>query len=127
MNVRALRQSDIPVLRTMAEKNGFPYPDFGGAKLEAVRVLVDDDDQPMMAAAAERRVQLYLWCGDFERPLAKVHALRILHEEMAEALKKKGYHEADAFLPPAIADRLGRRLMKTFGWVKNWPSWARRF
>ena len=77
-----------------------------------------------MACAAERLVQLYLWCGEFERPHAAVYALRLLHEAMAAELQRKGYQSAEAFLPPTLAARFARRLEKTFGWRLNWPSWT---
>ena len=125
MHTRALKQSDIPILRQMAEVSGFPYPD--PLKLEAIRVVVDDEDRPIMAAGAERLIQAYLWCGDFQRPHAKVFALRLLHEDMIARLKAKGYDGIEAFLPPTLAKRFARRLEKTFGWKPNWPSWNRSF
>lgn len=123
MTVRYLQEGDKPTLQAMAEASGFPYPEFDAT--EAVLVVVDDNNRPLMAVAAERICQIYLWCGHFERPLAKVHAMRMLHEAMGEVLKQKGYVGADAFLPPSIAKRFSRRLEKSFGWVKNWPSWNR--
>lgn len=124
MRTRALKNSDIPALRAMAEASGFPYPDLSAARLEAVVVVVDEEDRPLMACAAERLVQLYLWSGAFERPHAKVYALRLLHEAMAEELRRKGYTSAEAFLPPTLAKRFARRLEKMFGWAKNWESWT---
>ena len=127
MTVRALKASDLPALRAMADAIGFPYPELTEEHLEAVRVLVDDDDRPMMAVAAKRLVELYLWCGDFKRPLAKLHAIRMLDEDMSEILRRKGYHQAEAFLPPTVAKRFARRLEKSFGWRKNWQSWVKGF
>jgi len=124
MHVRALKQSDIPILRQMAEASGFPYPD--PLKLEAVRVVADDEDRPLMAAGAERLIQAYLWCGDFQRPHAKVFALRMLHDDMVVRLRAKGWTEINCFLPPAKALQFGRRLERTFSWVRNWPSWYRK-
>ena len=125
MHVRGLKISDIPILRQMAEASGFPYPD--PLKLEAIRVVADDEDRPIMAAGAERLIQAYLWCGDFQRPHAKVFAMRLLQDEMIAALKAKGYDSIEAFIPPTLAKRFARRLVKTFGWKPNWPSWERRF
>jgi hypothetical protein len=125
MHTRPLQTSDIPALMEMAQKSGYPYPDFSSARAEAFIVVVDDDDQPLMACFAERLVQLYLICGEMKRPLANVHAVRLLHEAMAPILKKQGYASVEAFLPPTLAERFGRRLVKTFGWTRNWPSWNR--
>ena len=126
MRTRQLRESDIPILRAMADASGFPYPDLAAARLEAVLVVVDDEDCPLMACAAERLVQVYLWSGKFERPLAKVFALRLLHESMAKELRRLGYTFSEVFLPPSIAKRFARRLEKTFNWRPNWPSWTHR-
>lgn len=124
MRVRELRESDIPILRAMAEASGFPYPELSTARLEAILIVVDDENHPIMACAAERLVQLYLWSGEFERPHAKVFALRLLHEAMATELRNKGYTSAEAFLPPSLAKRFSRRLEKMFHWRPNWPSWT---
>ena len=126
MRTRPLRDSDIPTLRELAQASGYPYPDLAGP-LEAVVVLADDEDQPVMAVAAKRLVELYLWCGKGMTPHENIAALRLLHEGMMEELKAKGYDEVNAFLPPQIAGKFGRRLVRTFGWVKGWPNWCRRF
>lgn len=120
MTVRDLRSSDIPILQAM--QGEFPYPDDPLDSLESVRVVVDDDDKPLMAVGAKRLVELYLWCGNLERPLAKMYALRLLHEDMAKELKKLGYNAVEAFLPPPVAKRFARRLQKSFGWRPNAPS-----
>jgi hypothetical protein len=125
MRVRSLKASDIPILKAMAEASGYPYPDPCG--LEAIQVVVDEGDRPLMAVGAERILQLYLWSGRFDRPLAKLHCLRLIHETMAIELRNLGYHSSEVFLPPAIADKFGARLERTFGWIKNWQSWNKRF
>ena len=124
MITRTLKPSDIPILRSFADASGFPYPDLAAAHMEAVVVVADDDDRPVMACAAERLVQLYLYCGEFKRPHAKVFALRLIHEAMAAELKRKGYASAEAFIPPTLAKRFSNRLEKIFGWRRNWPSWT---
>jgi hypothetical protein len=78
-----------------------------------------------MAAAAEQIWQMYLWCGA-GNPHEKVSALRMLHEELALCFKRKGIESVEAFLPPSLAERFGRRLERMFGWTRNWSSWNRR-
>lgn len=124
MIVRDLKQTDISILRAMAQRAGYPYPDPTDS-LELIRVVADQDDKPLMAAAGKKLVELFLWPGELERPHASVHALRLLHLDMAETLKVRGYKSAEAFLPPAIADKFGRRLETTFGWKRNWASYGR--
>jgi hypothetical protein len=125
MRTRALRSTDIPALQAMAAESGLPYPDLT-APLESVVVVVDAEDQPVMAGMAEKRVQGYLLCGELGTA-EKLRGLRMLHAAMADDLGRKGYREIDGFLPPAFAEKFGRRLERSFGWVRNWPSWAKTF
>ncbi len=127
MTIRPLEATDIPTLKALAEATGFPYPDLDSPDLEAVSVVADHSGHPVMAVGAKRIVELYLWCGRGMAPHEKIAALRLLHESMISELCSKGYNEANVFLPPMIAGKFGKRLEKTFGWVRNWPSWARRF
>ncbi|MGA7885894.1 MAG: hypothetical protein WCA44_09135 [Acidobacteriaceae bacterium] len=123
MKVRDFRESDVAMLRAM--QGDYPYPDF--ERFERVLVVVNDEDNPVMAAGAEQILQMYLWAREFDRPMVKIHALRLLHEHMATELRGMGYHSVEAFLPPSIAEKFGRRLERTFRWAKNWPSWTRAF
>lgn len=125
MIVRPLQPSDVPILRGMAERSGYPYPDPLEA-LEIIRVVADDDNKPLAAAAGKKLVEVYFWTGSFERPHAKLHAIRLLHDTMGPELKAMGYSFVEAGLPPEIEAVFGKRL-KEFGWFKNaWPSWGRR-
>lgn len=127
MTARSYKLSDFPALSAMAEAAGFPYPQLASEPMETVVVVVDDDNHVVMAVAAKRLVELYLYCGEGMAPHQSLAAIRILHDAVAEELRAKGYNEVNVFLPPPIAARFGRRLERTFQWVKNWPSWARHF
>jgi len=129
MRVRWLEASDLPELEKMHERAGFdyPFPDLTSEKFEAIAVVADDRNRPLMAAAAERILQIYLFASDEPKhPAAKLRAIRLLHRALTENLTKKGYWEANAFLPPELERSFGRRLTKTFGWFKNWPSYCFR-
>lgn len=125
MRVRDFKPSDQGALYAMAEKSGFPYPHLDDGRLEAVCVVADEDDNPIMAVGAKRLVEMYFWCQRLE-PFETLAALRLLHEQMGDKLKAKGYDSVEAFLPPSISEKFGRRLQKSFGWVRNWTSWNRR-
>lgn len=126
MTVRRLHETDLPILRAMAEASGYEYPsDLSSPHIEAVLIVADDEDRPIMACAAERIVQLYLYVRD-ATPGAKMAALRLLHKEMPEVLKAKGYTEAEAFIPPCVELQFSRRLERSFQWKPNWRSWFRR-
>ena len=129
MRFRPLIDSDVPALREMHERSGFAYkfPDLTGPMMEAVVVVADEDNRPVAAAIAERLVQVSLLLKGDEHPAAKLHWLKILHTGLATELKKRGYTSVEAFLPPQIENSFGRRLMRTFGWCKNWNSFSRNF
>lgn len=121
MHVRTIKPSDRPILERWAQESGFPY-----VQALEVYVVADDDDQPVMACAPHQIVELYLWVDGKQHPAAKLHAIRKLHDVMIPALKKRGISEVNAFLPPQIERKFGRRLIKSFGWVRNWASFARK-
>lgn len=127
MNIRLFSPFDIPALKAIYERQGFPYafPDLN--KMEAVLVVTDENGEPVAAIAAEKLVQLYLFVGTMEHPATALAIIRLMHAELSKVLKSKGYSSAEAFLPPSIARRFGRRLERTFGWVRNWPSWTKGF
>jgi len=127
--IRALQPSDIPSLRAMFEQSGLEYafPELGGPLMESVLVVVDQNDAPVAAVAAERIVQLYLLVDETLGPVAKFQAIREMHKSMATALRDKGYNGAEAFVPPELEKSFGRRLMRTFGWCRNWNSFSRSF
>lgn len=129
MTVRPMRQTDIPVLKLIFAAQGFEYffPDLTGPLIEAVHVVVDENDKPLCAVAAQRTIELYLFAGAIGPPHVRLHAIRLLHESLIPALKAKGYREVNAAIPPDIANSFGKRLCKTFDWVQNWVSFRKRF
>lgn len=81
----------------------------------------------MIAAAAHLIPEAYLWCRKGLSVFEQLAALRMIHEELAVQLKKQGFAEMNAFPPPAIGVKFGRRLERTFGWKRNVASWFKRF
>ena len=134
MRVRELRDSDIPILREMAEKSGFPYPDFNDPHIEAFLVVVDSEDRPIIACAAKRLIELYGYFDPEASPVLLMRALGALHEGMSETLRAKLYNSAECFVPPSIERTFGGRLMRgirsprfLWKWAKNWHSFTIRF
>lgn len=129
MTIRPYRKEDSLALFAMFKRSKLEYsfPDLSGPLMESVLVITDEQDRPIAGVAAERICQLYLWMDESQHPAAKLRWIRELHEAMAKALKCKGYSEANCFVPPKLEKSFGRRLMKNFGWVSNWPSFARHF
>jgi hypothetical protein len=126
MTTRDLQPEDIPKLKALHEASGFNYafPDL--TKMVAASVVVDNDGCIVAASAAEPILQLYLWVSP-KNPATNLLSIRLLHKSLRDKLSKFLYSEANAFLPPEIARSFGRRLERTFGWVKNWDSWCIRF
>lgn len=124
MTARPLQESDIPILAAIAASSGFPYPDFSDPLIELVHVVVDSQDRPVIAVAAKRLVEVYLYVDPERSPVVKMDALKMAHSSMATSLRDIGYNNAEAFVPPDIASAFGRRLERTFRWVKNWQSWT---
>lgn len=127
MIARPLRPSDVQILDRRARESGFPYPAFDDPLLEATVVIADDDDLPITACSAKRLVELYLYPNPDAPPALMLNAIGFLHQAMANALRQKGYSEANIFLPPPVQHIFGRRLERSFGWAKNWVSWYRKF
>jgi len=125
MMVREFRESDRELLTKLAAESGFPYPREG--KAQSYRVVVDDHDQPVVAALAEPIIQLFLISDKRFPPVQRLHAIRLLHRDMAQELRILGFNEANVFLPPSIECSFGNRLMKTFGWQRNWNSFYKQF
>ena len=121
MKTRPVKPSDIPILKEWAADSGFPY-------IEPVNAMVvtDDEDRPIMACASRPIIELYLWADASRTPPLKLHALRMLHDDLAPIMKRQGFDEVNAFLPPTISQTFGRRLTRSFGWVKNWPSFCKK-
>lgn len=127
MIIRPLRASDIPILQDLAARSGFPYPELNHPHIEAVLVVVDSGDKPIIACAAKRLIELYLYVdGDRSAPV-KLAALNLMHRSMAQTLRDKLYSSCDVFIPPQIAEKFGKRLERTWRWAKNWQSWTIRF
>lgn len=128
MRVREFHESDRPILEEYAKVSGFPYPDPESPLIEVALVVVDSDDKPLIGFAAEQILQAYLWMNPELSPIVAKDALVLLHREAANILRQNCYHrELNAFLPPAVEKAFGRRLERTFGWVRNWACWSIRF
>lgn len=121
MRVRPIEFGDYVRLDELAMASGFEYI----APPASTFVVVDDSGSIVMACGPRQIVELYLWADDTRDPAVKLAALRLLHETMAPDLKARGTKEVNAFLPPGIANKFGRRLAKMFGWKPNWPSWCK--
>lgn len=128
MKIRTLQSSDIPILKHYAEVSNFPYPDFDDPHIESFLVVVDHEDNPIMACAARRLIELYLFVDSEVSPVVKMGAIRLLHKAMSENLRALTYNQANVSVPPSIAVQFGRRLERSFGWAKSqFQNWYINF
>jgi hypothetical protein len=128
MKIRLYKTSDEAALRTMHKAQGFEYefPDLMGRRMEGVWVA-EENGRILAAVAVERIVQTYFLCSPGLRPRVGASLFQAFESRIVPELSARGYNEANAFLPPSIAERFGRRLERSLGWTRNWKSWAKRF
>lgn len=122
-----MEERDIPAIEAIHAAAGykFPLPDLRSEMMEGAEVVVDELDTPIMAAAAKRGVELYLFCapGGSMHPTVKMEAVRMLHESLRDTIVSKGYTEGYACVPPEIERSWGRKLKRIFGWDRAWSSY----
>lgn len=127
MRSRPAKAEDADFLNRCAAESGYPYPDLSDPLIEAVEIVVDSEGMPIMASAVKRLIETYLYVSRDHSPAVQIEALGMLHESLAQRMRDLGYSSAEAFLPPSIFKRFGRRLMKSFGWKENWRSFSKQF
>ncbi len=123
-----MQPEDIPVLEAMmagAESRGLPYPPLDGPHIEAVQV-VEENGEVIGAAIAKSIIELYLVGDPSHHPKVRMNAVTLLHQGMIANLAELHYHEANIFLHPKLVKVFGRRLERSFGWMRNWDSWFLR-
>ena len=128
MNIRRYKPEDESALRAMYAAQGFEYefPDLSGRRMEGAWVA-ESDGRILAAVAVERIPQTYLFCSPRLSPRIVSFLFQAFEHIIVPELSARGYRESNAFLPPSIAEKFGKRLERSFGWVRNWPSWCKRF
>jgi hypothetical protein len=90
------------------------------------RAVVDENGEPIAAAALKVEVEAYLWM-DHTRGTAedRMIALAMLNEDLAKQARVIGFDQAHCVLPPEIAARFGARL-EALGWkpARPWPLYT---
>lgn len=134
MRIRDFEEKDIPKLEQMFKEQPWEYemPDF--SKFIANQVMVNEQDEPMMAIACRPTLELYLLMDkNWETPGMRFAAFQDMHESVRaelydirfKRLDKEEVHQFDdvhVWLPPQIEKSFSRRLMRWFGWFK--PLWG---
>jgi hypothetical protein len=121
LNIRQPRPSDLSTLQALAAATGTPWP----SRVELLLVVADDDDAPIAAFWAEQILGAGLCIGQMP-PLEAIHALRLLEAEAIPALRARGWRSIHAFVGPELEKAFGRRIIRTFGWVRCWTAFYKR-
>jgi hypothetical protein len=126
MKTRAAMENDCDELRKIYAESGFNFslPDLSSPMIEAAQLVIDERGEVVMAAMAERTVEIYLLCPASQlHPVVRMEGIRLLHGAIRDTIVGKGYTEGFSFIPPAIERSYGRHLRKRFGWEKTWPAY----
>lgn len=126
MTVRELRASDIPALRSW-HRFEYEFPDLLAPEFVCTLVVVDEDDQPIVAFPAKQTIEMYMLGNPtWGTPRARLAALQLGHEATRVRLAALGYVDANCWIPPQIEKAFARRLQHIFGWAKaRWNSYSR--
>lgn len=133
MVVREYREDDLAQLKRIHAAKNFPYafPDLQNPLFVTKIVLTDgesDDEKICGAALLRLTAEAYLLL-DPERgtPRERWQALLALHEATRRDAWQRGLEDVHAWLPPAIAEKFGRRLTK-LGWLRDdaWTPYCHR-
>jgi hypothetical protein len=129
MLVRTYTDSDLAEIKRLHEASGFTYtlPDPADKSFFSCRV-VSDGSQIRMAAFLRATAEPFLICDtEWSTAAWRDLALRKLQAVCREDCVNKGIGEVNAFLPPEIAARFGKRLLR-MGWKRyenqEWPCYG---
>jgi hypothetical protein len=114
------------MMRQLYAQSGleFEMPDLSSPMIEAAELVVDERGEVIMAAVAQRTLEIYLLspAGQFH-PMVKMEGIRLLHGAIRDTIASKGYKEGFSFISPSIEKSFGRHLRKWFGWEATWPAY----
>ena len=126
MKTRAANSEDREMMRQFYAQSGleFEMPDLSSPMIEAAELVVDERGEIIMAAVAQRTLEIYLLSPVGQlHPMVKMEGIRLLHEAIRDTIASKGYKEGFAFIPPSIEKAYGRHLRKWFGWEATWKCY----
>jgi hypothetical protein len=132
MKIRTYEESDLEALRAIHARQAFGYafPDLGNPLFLTKLVLGREEGGKEIAGAALLRLtaEAYLLLDpDAGSPREKWQWLLGLHEATRRDALARGLEDVHAWLPPAIAQKFGKRLAR-LGWVRDdeWTPYCKR-
>jgi hypothetical protein len=144
MRVREYRESDLAALKQIhaAQKFPYPFPDLANP-LFVTKIVLTDDDQNVApgfspasvgegkivgAALLRLTAEAYLLLDpQAGSPRQRWQSLLTLHEAARDEAWQRGLEDVHAWLPPAIAEKFGRRL-GGLGWLRDdaWTPYCKK-
>ena len=128
--IRAYQSSDLQALREIHGRQGFRYdfPDLENPNFVVRLISAGDDGRARMALLGHRTIEAYMLVAPGGRPQEKFDEFVELHNAACDAGAALGYEDAQAFLPPEIERRFGKRLAQ-LGWSQyvgpEWRAYSR--
>lgn len=129
MLIRQYRPADLAALRRMHSAQGLDYelPEPLEHPLLLSKLVVEGEDgKVMMASLLRLTAEAYLLADpQADDPRGRWCALQSLHEAVRQDAFRQGLDDVQAFVPPDIARRFRKRLVK-LGWLRSaWEPWTR--
>ncbi len=134
MNIRPLDIKDpyeYERIKDIFKKQGFEYDFPGPSEFIDIQVLVDDKDNILMALAAKKIVSYYLLVDNDSirenklSPSWKWAWFKKLLLYSFKVVKKLGFNQVTAWLPPEIDRSFGRRIKSLGAKQYIWNNYAR--
>lgn len=121
MQIRRLRNTDIPVLRELHKRAGytFEFPKVGEMD---VAFVAEDNGFPIGLVGAEMRAEIIgIFDPEWGSPHERMKLFASLHLPVAEQLDLREVKKAYVFCDPAFP-RFGYRLSE-LGWAEAWTCY----
>ncbi|HWZ96917.1 MAG TPA: hypothetical protein VN025_04080 [Candidatus Dormibacteraeota bacterium] len=133
MMVREYRESDLAALKRIHAAQTFPYtfPDLQNPLFLTRIVLTESggaEERIRGAAILRLTAEAYLLLDPAAgTPKERWQSLLVLHEAARRDAWQRGLEDVHAWLPPAIAQKFGRRIEK-LGWTRDddWTPYCKR-
>jgi hypothetical protein len=124
LKIRAYQPADLERLKQLHEQQGFgyPFPDLDGPLFPVVEVGEEAGEIQICGALRVTAEAYLLMDGGYGTPRDRWQALLNIHEAVRRKATEAGFAEVQAFIPPEIAKRFGRKLAKLKWRTDKWEK-----
>lgn len=122
MKVRLYIDSDLAQIEALHKKADMDYSLPPMSSFFSKRVI-DGPAGVGMAVFQRLNSEVFLVCDpEWRTPAWRLEAIRQLHIDCNADAREAGAQEAISFLPPAVEEKFGKRLLK-MGWAQCRSDW----